>query len=269
VSSKVGTAAAYVTRLNIIDNPLEFYEVSYLGDTVRYYKKKITDATALFGTNYSMKDVYAYTVDALVLYPQIIYLVAQLAIIEAIEQLAAPLKGKHELLPHFAFMGNNAHLRYTEEERRTRTKTYHGRDSVLEYLKQCIFGGGFVELEDGRNGLESVDINIPHPFKIGDLLEHIQTGEVYVVQDVETGNFMTKRSKYMLNLWYISKAKYLCYEYAMELTDLRFWYTERRRPLPKEKVFLYTYGKFLKGKKPLRDLLNGYAKAAQQGHIYV
>ncbi|MCL2556366.1 MAG: hypothetical protein FWE03_05070 [Firmicutes bacterium] len=171
----------------------------------------------------------------------------------------APIPNIYLNIPHFAMMGGG-HTRYTKEERLTRTKTCYGRDSVLDYLKQCTASGEFVELKDGRLNLASVSVNIPHPFKVGDLVEHILTGKAYVVNNVRGEE--ERRSEFKLWLLYIDVDKRMranCE--TIHVQNIQYWHTkkDRRRPLPKGQEFLFHLGKHLKGVFGLIWLLDSYA----------
>ena len=64
-----------IQKLYTIDNPLEFYDVQYLGETVFFYRKKVDTASDSFGTVYKQSDLFKYSDDILVhvmLYPSVI-----------------------------------------------------------------------------------------------------------------------------------------------------------------------------------------------------
>lgn len=63
-----------IQKLHTVTNPLEFYDVRYLSETLYYYRKKIADATMPFDDLYN-SDLFKYSEDILVhkiLYPAII-----------------------------------------------------------------------------------------------------------------------------------------------------------------------------------------------------
>lgn len=67
--------AVLIQKLYTIDNPLEFYDVQYLGETVFFYRKKVDTASDSFGTVYKQSDLFKYSDDILVhvmLYPSVI-----------------------------------------------------------------------------------------------------------------------------------------------------------------------------------------------------
>lgn len=67
--------AVLIQKLYTIDNPLEFYDVQYLGETVFFYRKKVDTASDNFGTVYKQSDLFKYSDDILVhvmLYPSVI-----------------------------------------------------------------------------------------------------------------------------------------------------------------------------------------------------
>lgn len=64
-----------VQKLYTIDNPLEFYDVRYLGETIYFYRQKIADANTQFGTAYKKNELFKYSDDILIhemLYPAIV-----------------------------------------------------------------------------------------------------------------------------------------------------------------------------------------------------
>jgi|GEM_PF-4300886 len=173
----------------------------------------------------------------------------------------APIPNVYLNIPHFAFMGGNNEIllkRYNEEERRTRTKTYYGRDSVLDYLKQCTASGEFIDLKDGRLNLASVSVNIPHPFKVGDLVEHIPTGLPYVVSNVRGER--ERRSEFMISVFCMCDGKLTKPYKSIDVLDVRYWFSKKvqRRYLPKGQEFLFHLSKYLKGIFGLSWLLDAY-----------
>lgn len=64
-----------IQKLYTPDNPLEFYDVQYLGETLFYYRKKVENATTRFADAYNTNDLFKYSDDILVhvmLYPSVI-----------------------------------------------------------------------------------------------------------------------------------------------------------------------------------------------------